>query len=246
MQITVKSVKVLKEGNRKDGAAYKMIGVVAEDGRQYATFHAGAINLKPGTVIMLDKVEVKTGKDNQEQWSFKEYEIVSAPEPEKTHTGNPVNGMTPADWEKKDRLERESREANTCFMGVTELLTAKIILPDGELATAALDWALRHFKTSASTQKPATSESRTTTTVEEEFEKLGRGSIEFKNAGDFLTRVTKELGFSRSDIAERLSINDVKEVTDFTKAWAQLTAKDPTQKQDGAQGTDVHPEGLPF
>lgn len=51
------------------------------------------------------------------------------------------DGMSKAEWAQKDRISRDSIESQTAFKGMVELLVAKIILPEGVLGKAALDWA---------------------------------------------------------------------------------------------------------
>jgi len=62
--------------------------------------------------------------------------------------------MTPDKWADKDRITRESIEAQVAFKGTVELMVAKIILPTGELAVAAVDWALARLKPLADTGAP--------------------------------------------------------------------------------------------
>lgn len=140
MQITVKSAKVGKTGTNKQGD-WELIVVTADDGTDYTTFHKGAKHLTAGTVITLDEVTIKE-EDGKTKKSFKEYTVVSAPAP-----GNGQSGMTPELWAEKDRLERWSRECNTCFMGLPELFKNKP--PEGpalNVYNVALNWALVHLQ----------------------------------------------------------------------------------------------------
>jgi len=61
MQITIKSIKVLKTGTNKTGE-WKLIGVTSDDGTNYATFHKSAENLIPGTVIDIGEPDIKEGE----------------------------------------------------------------------------------------------------------------------------------------------------------------------------------------
>ena len=58
--------------------------------------------------------------------------------------------MSPEAWAKKDRLEQWSRECNTCFMGIADLLKVDHEFIDGgkqkEVYNAALDWVLAHLR----------------------------------------------------------------------------------------------------
>ena len=72
----------------------------------------------------------------------------TSPSPTREGSGN--GGMTPETWAEKDRLEQWSRECNTCFMGIADLLKIDHEFIDGgkqkEVHDAALDWALAHLK----------------------------------------------------------------------------------------------------
>ncbi len=148
MQITVKSSKVGSTGTSQKGA-WELIVVTSADNTDYTTFHKGAKNLVAGTVIDIGEPKIEGGK-----CSFKEYTVVSealAPVVEENR-----NGMTPELWAEKDRLERWSKECNTCFMGIMEI--TKNQAPEGKLKDvydAALDWAMAHFKGTKQTEKDA-------------------------------------------------------------------------------------------
>jgi len=140
MQITIKSAKVGKTGTSKQGD-WELIIVTSEDGTDYATFEKSAKNLLPGVVIDIGEPIIKEGK-----CSFKEYTVISTPATSTpTTTPNSKPQMTPADWERKEKLEQWSREANACYMGLPALLAC---CPEGKAKVvweAALDYALAHF-----------------------------------------------------------------------------------------------------
>ena len=91
-------------------------------------------------------------KDQQGRESFKKYEVITLGEAPIT-----TSTMTPEDWAEKDRLERWSRECNTCFMGIGELLRNQP--PEGKallVYNTALDWAMAHFRPTTITKKKET------------------------------------------------------------------------------------------
>ena len=67
MQITIKSMRIIREGDGSDGKrAYKWVSVMADDGSEkgteYTTFDAGVFKLGPGSVIDIGDPETKDGK----------------------------------------------------------------------------------------------------------------------------------------------------------------------------------------
>lgn len=247
MQITVKSTKVGKTG-KSDKGDWELIVVKSEDGTDYTTFHKSAKNLSPGTVIDIGEPKIKDGKI-----SFKEFTVVSAPAAAPAPaSANGQSGMSPEAWAEKDRLECRSREANTCFMGLTTMASSpdplKNMTPDTiaryhDALNAAMVWATAHFTKPVSAKTEAKPEAKAEPTeADMAFEAMG----DFKDLGAFLTRAMNELKMGRAEICEKLSINDVKEITDFAKDWATLaqkpaTKKEPEAKQDRPETVDDIP-----
>ncbi len=208
-------VKDIRHIHSKPDAPKKwhLVALVDAEDQEYTTFDLAVVDVGIGGVIEFD-VEMKRGKANiAEGWKIiskgtPEGEAAPAPEP-KTN-GKP--DMSKDDWAEKDRLERWSRECNTCFMGIMELagrtdlkLPADRIVDFDVVLGKALTWAENHLTTLApwtgttTTQKPATKTEKTT--ADKDFDELTSGS-EFKNVGEFLTRVTKELGITSTAICE--------------------------------------------
>lgn len=236
MQITVKESKKLKEGENKYGpwALYK---IEATDGKIYTTLTEGADKLTPGAIFEPAAVEID--ENNEGAFKFKKFIMVTAPAPKPN--GKP--DMSKDDWAEKDRLERWSRECNTCFMGIMEVAAANIkqgtvnftCTQFGEVYDAALDWALKHFngtpKTAAPTReelKKAIEKTEKQTTADDDFEALESGS-EFKNAAEFAARVKKDLGIYPSGICEKLGVKDVKEIADYQAAYELLKENADTE-----------------
>lgn len=228
MQITVKSAKVLKEGNRKDGTPYKWIAVVAEaTGIEYTTFDKKA-HIGAGAVLEIGEPDVKEGKH-----SFKDCTIVKEAPALATVSSTNVNGrpgMTPEMWAEKDRLERWSRECNTCFMGVVELCK-NLPHPDPktmprnrlhDVLDAALDWAMDHFKTtSAPKPKPQATKS-TGEASDNDLDTLVK-----QNAGGFYTACNKRHGLNKTTVDKEIaSIPNVDLSNERGRgiAWAHINA----------------------
>ncbi len=247
MQITVKSIKVLKIGTNAKGD-WELIGVTAEDGKSYTTFHKGVKNLASGTVVRLDEVTIKDDKT-----SFKEYVVVSEPTASSPAPGQPSNSMTPQDWAEKDRLERRSREANTCFMGLTAMtcvpglmLQPDIALKYNEALGLAMDWAIAHFTPAHLTTAGA---GGAAVVAQGQGEKDWQKMIEDGSAWtpEGFTKRCKDAGIPWLDVKAILGVNNVKEIANYAQAWA--TVKEEADKQainKGKEGSDITPENLPF
>jgi len=231
MQLTVKSTKIGRTGTNEKGD-WELIVVTSDDGTDYTTFHKGAKNLLPGTVIEVGEVIIKNNKH-----SFKEYTVISAPTVPVVPVSN-GHGMTPELWSEKDKLQRQSIETQVCFKGIIELAASPNFEQWDKLnlaLDAALDWALAHFqpvKGMPKVEKPQSDKA---------VNKPVTDPGEFKDLGDFLTKVTKVTKLKRDEICTMLSINDVTEITDYAKDWAILTGKKP----EAAEGGKVTPENLP-
>ena len=237
MEITVKSVKVLKTGENKYGP-WSLYKIEAADGKIYTTLADGADKLTPGTVFEPAEVMLGEEKDGVQEFKFKKFTLVTAgsPVPEPKTNGKP--DMSKDDWAEKDRLERWSRECDTCFMGIIQLVTSenykeapKNDVRDevNEVLEAALKWALEHFTgqpAPAKTEKPVARKPAVTTS-EKDFDELMSGS-EFKNAAEFAARVKKDLGIYPSGICKKMGVDKIEEIADYQAAYELL--KEDTDK----------------
>jgi len=139
--------------------------------------------------------------------------------------------MTPDKWADKDRITRESIEAQVAFKGVVELLVSKIIEPTGELGMSAIDWALERLKVTTQEQlnkmphvaekAVSTSETSKSSGIEEE-----ESTIPFKNIGEVLmrgTKLAKQLGvtFTSQELCDRLGVKMTAEIADLEAAWLE-------------------------
>ncbi len=258
MQITVKTQRKLKEGTNQHGA-WSLYKIEATDGKIYTTLAEGADALTPGAVF--EPADVILGEERQgvQEYKFKKFTLVTAGGPGPGASLEKPNGkpdMSKADWAEKDRLELWSREANACFMGLPALIEKRPLPPTPggpeserdkkitEVWTSAMDYALRHFAKAPVARVAENAEIERSTTADKDFEKLVSeadtpppstntgGLPTFKNAGEFLTRATKELGMATLGICIGVGVNDVSEIKDFTKAWGILI--DAKAKQEAS------------
>ncbi len=223
-KVKVKDIKVktgVTKSGQNEGKPWELIIIIGEDGSEFTTFDTGAKEVGIGGVIELNPV-IKAGKTN-----FTEFKILekggAAQGPQKSTNGD----MTKDDWEKKQKIERASYEAQTAFKGAIELAIAdKIIsLP---FMDAAIAWGLKKLTTvelkeqldrmPAVAQKPAP--------VPET-----NGEIpDFKDGVELVNYALKH-GYNMSQIKENLSINKPTEIKDVAAANAILypKAKDTTE-----------------
>uniref|UniRef100_A0A6M3IVD3 Uncharacterized protein n=1 Tax=viral metagenome TaxID=1070528 RepID=A0A6M3IVD3_9ZZZZ len=215
MQITVKSAKVLKSGTSKSGE-WELIGLTSEDGTNYTTFHKNAKNLTAGTIIDIGEPEIKEGKI-----SFKEYKVVSeAPAPAGNGKSDSHQGMTPADWAEKDRVQRLSIESQVAFKGIMEAFSAGQLKPDSQYVKTALDWAMAHFKTSQSTTKPLPA----VTKSKSDKVDADSSSLVFNNAGELKTACNKVLKMSVKQIENETQLFDLNTEKGRKDCWQAIVA----------------------
>ncbi len=235
MQIKVKSARKLKDGTNQYGA-WSLYKIEATDGKLYTTLAEGAEALTTGAVFEPAEVMLGDEKDGVQEYKFKKFKLVAGGSAPSSGLATEKNGMTPEAWEKKDHLERESRERNTCYMGIMSLATSEQysklasssdILRDRliTLLNLAFDYA------EACLGKPVDREAASLIVLapakdaeDKDWEDLTNSPADFPNIGSLLTRVTKELKLTTADICKELGVNDVKEITDFKMAWDTLKA----------------------
>ncbi len=198
MQITIKSMRIIKEGDGSDGKrAYKWVSVMADDGSEkgteYTTFDAGVLKLGPGSVIDIGDPETKDGKLKFKKVEKVISEVAAIPTP---LPPGPDRQTTPEEWKEKQLIEHASFEAQTAYKGAIELLAARGMAEEGkELIEAALAWGIKRLN-------PTLQEALTT------MPHLARpegdnGHPTFKNPGEFLTAMHKK-GLSRKQVIDEL------------------------------------------
>ena len=194
MQITVKEVKVVAHGKNNRGD-WELIRVTAEDGSEHTTFDKKAKHITTGSVIEIEP-EVSDGKSN-----FKEFTIISeAP----ATTGDNGSDMSKDDWTEKNRIERESIEAQSAYKGVPELVETLGKYPENELALEAKRWAMSKLN---GTQIDGTTEVKVIVgkkDIKQALDNMGVKTEEIPKATrdelNELTKAQEMYGFSDDDV----------------------------------------------
>ncbi len=245
MQITVKSAKVAKTGT-KDNREWRLIIITSDDGTDYATFHTSAEHITPGSVIDIGEPKIKEGKV-----SFKEFTVISAaPAPAVIGNTSGINGMTPELWAEKDKADRWSKECNTCFMGIMELVgkniesisAGKAIIYIDPVFTAALDWALNHFtnKMPAKTSQPSPEATKSKSEKPGGLPWPEGGVAHFKDRGEFYTACNKQFKLQKSGVDKEVAGIDLTTDAGRLDAWAKIVTiyGGPTDAEIAAKKTD--------
>jgi len=215
VQITVKSSKIAKSGENKNGKWSLIVVVDETTGIEYTTFDTKA-NAGPGAILDIGEPDVKDGK-----FSFKKCEVVSLPQPTASSNGESPgarSSMSPEDWERKDRLERFSIEAQSCFRSVAIMVSTILPLPDREIPEPllitykeGLEWARAHFKLTsqsrASEAKPVSKPAEAKKSDPDTSKSVGAQEQGFKNVGEFLTACQAK-GVERSKVLELCQIGE--------------------------------------
>lgn len=226
MKITVKAVKVLKKGTNKFGD-WKLVKVETDKDEEYTTLADDADQITGGSVINItDMDEDEKGK------KFKKFEIISSEKAAAPSPSGKFNGgdMSKEDWEKKQRIERASFEAQTAYRGAIELIIAgKIVDKSKPLIDAAIAWGIKHL---------------TEIELKEQLHKMPdivkkpkpasetNGEVPDFKDGVALVNYALQHGYDMPQIKENLSINKPTEITDIPAAVAILYPK----AKDGTEG----------
>ncbi len=228
MQITIKSTRIIREGDGSDGKrAYKWVSVMADDGSEkgteYTTFDASVFKLGPGSVIDIGDPETKDGKLRFKKVAsvISSVAAVATP-PAPGPSSSPESDMSKEDWAEKQLIERASFEAQTAYKGAIELLAARGMAEEGkELIEAALAWGIKRLN-------PTLQEAITTMPhlARPEDQKEGKavepGEHHFENPGQ-LFETTNKYGVMRGDILKKYNISE-KDVSKINpdEMWDQL------------------------
>jgi len=174
--------------------------------------------------------------------------------------------MTPEAWAEKDRMERWSKECNTCFMGVSQMVSAIFAQPQETrqdeipepLFSAfqdAMVWAKEHFTGTPVTApvKPAKAEatkSKSTTPQDDVH------TMTFTNPGEFYTACNKHLKIPKSIVDKEIVGIDLTTEAGRKEAWAvveSIYGETPPDEEVGAKETDaaekpgaIEPGDVPF
>ncbi len=226
MQITVKSIKVLKEGKSEFGE-WTLVGITTDEDVQYTTLAKEAGLISPGVTLKITNMD----KDEQNRESFKKFEYVTGGPKAETASKidkapSPYQGeMTPELWSEKDRITRTSIEGQNALTNLTNLTVAGIKLEDcPSLLSNALRAKIGGFTevvaSNPNPSKPVESTPKTQAKKETKEE-----APTFKNIGEVLNAYVKKGGTRE----EALEIWGVKESDDLSKlnlieAWEAVNA----------------------
>lgn len=211
MQITIKSTRIIKEGERDNNRGhYIWVSVMAEDGSQkgkeYTTFADGMLAFGPGSVIDIGDVDSKEEEYQGSmvtKLSFKKIVSVisqsaapapapgSAPSP----NGGPARETSPEEWKEKQSIERASFEGQTAFKGIIELVGHYLQAAGGvpeelrEPLDLAVGWAKKRLN-------PTLTEAPASMPVSDKPEPEKAGN--FKNIGELFAACQK-IGVDRKE-----------------------------------------------
>lgn len=242
MQITVRSSKVAKTGESAKGKWTLYVVVDDTTGVEYTTFD-GKAHTGAGAVLDIGEPEIKEGKH-----SFKKVvEIVKAAAAPVSGPAGHTNGMTPEAWAEKDQLERWSRECNTCFMGISQMVssifaqpqeTRRDDIPEPLLSVYqnALKWADAHF-TTKSAPAPEKPKSGAPQSKSEPPQDDVNPTL-FKNPGEFYTACNKQFKVPKSIVDSEISGCDLTTDAGRLEAWGKVKAvygEKPPDEKDGVE-----------
>jgi len=200
MQITVKEAKKVGEGTKKDGKPWKLYAVVNEDGIEYTTFDTKAGHITPGAVIEIGDITLKDG----DKRSFKELVVIS----EGPASGPKPNcDMSKKDWVKKQRIERDSFEAQTAYIHLPIYLQmdySELSERGKELWEAATQWC--EAKIDANMGQTSSKAPATETKAPKSTKPPAEG-LTFKNVGEFLA-ACNNAGVPRNKVMEKLGVDE--------------------------------------
>ena len=212
MKIAVKSVKVLKTGTNQYGD-WKLVKVYTDEGIEYTTLAEEADQIPGGSTINItDMDEDEKGK------KFKKFEIiVMGNVPPSSGGGNlPPGGgnagMTNEMWDQKQRVERDSIEAQTRAERITELWIASKIMETDSLVTK-----LRAWLELLGGSKPAAALVSAPTETKGKVPPL-------QALGELYTRAGK-FGLSPRDVCEAVEVGKREDIIDFDEAWVATAKK---------------------
>ncbi len=255
MQITVKSRRMIKEGERDGGGHYKWCSVMAEDGSQkgkeYTTFDASVMNLGPGSIIDIgDPVEKQEEYQGSTvtKYSFKKIvsvisEVTAAVAPAPAPNG--VSDMSKDEWKEKQRIERASFEAQTAYKGIVDIaqayVAAGVDLSDAgtfsEHYNLAMAWAKGRILNngipgrdlaSLPVPRPDSVPSTAPITPQEEAELLFPN---FKNIGELFAACLK-INVSRAEALKKIGAREGDDLSkvNLAEAWSVITANGAAAK----------------
>ena len=214
MQITVKEAKLLKSGSNNKGE-WKLFKVVASDGVEYTTFDTKAGHLAQGAVIEIGDITLKDG----DKRSFKELTIISEGATKPAPNGS---ALTNEQWAEKQRIERDSIEAQVAVKSILSLPIGSEGNEDiARVYNKALKWCESRIDKALETKTQDHQRVKSSPLVKPEATETIDPTT-FKNVGELLVACSKK-GVSRQQFMEKVGCTE----KDFPKinlveAWEQV------------------------
>ncbi|KKN71453.1 hypothetical protein LCGC14_0420320 [marine sediment metagenome] len=208
MEITIRSSKILKQGERKDGTPYTWLAVIAEGtGVEYTTFDKKA-NAGAGAVLDIGEPIIKEGKH-----SFKECKVISEA-PVSTGNGGNGNQMSKEEWADKDRLQLDAKFRNTALMTAGEKCEPG--MQTVETADLYYRWLIgnldvKNISILKQTMKPSVKTEETKTTVTEPIFEPEESIL---NIQELFAWLVEKNSWKNADFARSWIRNDFKDITD--------------------------------
>jgi len=211
MQITVKEAKLLKSGSNNKGE-WKLFKVVASDGVEYTTFDTKAGHLAQGAVIEIGDITLKDG----DKRSFKELTIISEGATKPAPNGS---ALTNEQWAEKQRIERDSIEAQVAVKSILSLPIGSEGNEDiARVYNKALKWCESRIDEALETKTQGHRRVKSSPLVKPE----DKDPTTFKNVGELLSECAKR-GVSRQHFMDKMECTekDLPKIN-LVEAWEQV------------------------
>lgn len=222
-QITVKSTSVKKGENEKGPWVNTMI--TPTEGGKWTTFSESAQYLKGGDVINI--TEYEEGQGNKANKITKWEKVEQAQQPSTRGNGN-YPDMSKEEWAEKQRIERESIEAQVAVKAICQLVSN---WPEHETLTddvarvlaKAIEWSEQKIDRALSV-KPAPAASSAAKSPPVPSGKLDTGQVDMspiQHRGDLWMRC-KNIGVGQIEGLNILGIENQEDIIDLDEAFSAI------------------------
>jgi len=223
---TIKVAEIKQGGQSKDGKR-EFISFIDAEGKRYSVWDD---ELKPyikeGAEAKVDIIETPNDSGNGPPFYYNVNQIYIDGQPVKQKSRG--NGKA----SPQQIASEEVRAAVSVVLANTvPLMNDEQLHRFSNLANKAMDWCEAHLEaplapapaSAPPSQQPAVS-SPTPGSTAEAWGNMDRGDAvpEFKNAGDFFTKVHEVLGLTQSAALSRLEVTRPSEMKDFPTSWRKL------------------------
>lgn len=190
-----------------------------EDGSKLSGFHSSLKTLTPGTEFEAE-IEIKKGYTN----IVGEVKILSASPVVKSNGYD----MSKEDWEKKNRIERESIEAQSARSAIFGLypliMNGDYSEEESNTISRIMDKALNYTEQCLDrVLSPQPAKSKSNPVKQQDNNSIGEiVGPPFKDSGDFWSKAHRKWGKTQSEFCVILSINKPSDINDFDWAWMEI------------------------